>query len=104
MLLTDLPLFAAQPEPARLHRGTDRATSIAAAEAVSKTLSGRQQMVFDAFVAAGANGLTDGELETQHQFSQWAPSTARKRRCELCAMDKLVEAGRRNGMTVWRLA
>jgi hypothetical protein len=104
MITNDLPLFATHAGTAPLHRRSDAPTAIAAAEAVADKLSGRQAMVLAAFTAAGAHGLTDRELEQRREFAQWAPSTARKRRSELFHLGRLVDGGRRDGLTVWRLA
>lgn len=103
MITADLPLFA-QPAVPALHRQRERATSIAAAAAQERKLSSRHQLVLEAFAAHDALGLTDRELEQLPTFALWAPSTARKRRSELFHMGRLVEADRRGGMTVWRLA
>jgi hypothetical protein len=102
MMLTDLPLFA-QPVVPPLHRRRDPSTSRDAAAKVARKLSPLHAQVIDAVAAAGARGLTGGELEQLPQFADLKPSTARKRASELHHLGRLRHAGRRDGMTVYVL-
>lgn len=97
MIIGDLPLFASV-------RASDRATCRTAARRAARNLGTLHQNVLAAFTRAGDAGLTDRELEQLPEFRDLAPSTARKRRSELFQMGRLVDFGKRNGLTVWVLA
>jgi hypothetical protein len=52
--------------------------------------------------------MTDEQLEECPGFDEYAPSTVRKRRCELAEMGLIVPAGNKQNkrgrmMIVWRL-
>ena len=94
MILADLPLFAAT-------RAVDPSTSRDAARRVTRRLGDLHRAVVAAIAAAGRDGLTDRELERLPQFAGLAPSTARKRRSEAFQAGLLIDAGRRDGLTVW---
>lgn len=79
-------------------RGDSPVTSQAAAVRVLEKLSALQHQVLMA-----VDGLTDRELERLPQFSEYAPSTIRKRRSELWQLGRLREDGTRDGLTVWRV-
>ena len=103
MTVADLPLFA-QPAVPPLHRRRDPGTSRAAADRVQRRLSPLHQQVLTAVAAAGDRGATGRELEQLPCFAACAPSTIRKRASECLHMGRLVDGGRRDGMTVYRLA
>ena len=94
MMVADLPLFAAT-------RAADPETIRDAARRVSRRLGDLHRAVVSAVAGAGRTGLTDRELERLPQFAGLAPSTARKRRSEAFQAGLLVDAGRRDGLTVW---
>lgn len=97
MILADLPLFAAVP----MTRRPDHDTSTGAADRVRRTATTLHRQVLEAIAGAGADGLTDRELETLPAFRHLAPSTARKRRSELFHAGLLEKAGVRDRLTVW---
>lgn len=102
--LRDLPLFAPPPEPVvarKMARGRDRQTAKDAAGRVGPHLSPLQQQVLAAVRSAGAEGLTDRELEQLPAFQSLAPSTVRKRRSELLQQGRVQEAGVRDRLTIW---
>lgn len=103
MMVADLPLFA-QPAVPPLHRRRDPETSRRAAARVMHRLSPLHQLVLTAVAAAGGRGATGRELEQLPCFAQCAPSTVRKRASECLHMGRLVDAGRRDGMTIYQLA
>jgi len=102
--LTDLPLFQTPVVAKRMARARDRQTAKDAAGRVLPHLSPLQQAVLQALTAAGADGLTDRELERLAGFQHLAPSTVRKRRSELFQLGKVREAGVRDRLTVWVVA
>ena len=85
-----------------LARRYDPATSHEAAAKVSKRLSESQAMVLAAF--DGGVEMNGGECEKLPQFATWKPSSVRHRISDLAALTsgKLVECGKRDGMTVYK--
>lgn len=85
----------------------DPPTSAAAAVGVKRTRTALHARIEAIFEARG--DMTDAELETLPEFSNYGPSTIRKRRSELAQEGRLVDSGttRRNArgcqMVVWRL-
>jgi len=89
-----------------MYRPSNPRTSKLAAQSVTPHLSKLHSLVLEAFKSAGE--LTDEELENRPEFRGLAPSTCRKRRSELVAMDKLEPCGERVNsrgikMVVWRI-
>lgn len=83
-------------------RQQDHVTSINAAHGVNEIKTKLQARVLELL---SIRHMTDGELETLPEFSDYRYSTVRKRRSELLEK-KLVEwtGERRNGQKVWRRA
>lgn len=84
-----------------MHRAADPDTSRQAAERVAEKLSALQERVLVAVAGYGSRGATAREVERLQAFADCGPSTVRKRLSELTRAGKLVENGRRDGMTVY---
>jgi hypothetical protein len=78
------------PKPAPRVRGTDPATSVAAAVAAGERLTGHRWLVLCALVAAGDRGLTDFEYEREIGLKQ---TSAGVRRGELAAVGYCARTG-----------
>lgn len=98
--------FPADTPP--LSRSGDRPTSRAAGESQRPKLSALQLCILGHLVVAGLRGLTDKELEQKPEFAKYAPSTVRKRRCDLLhrkdvepLLDAVGAEVERDGLTVW---
>ena len=85
-----------------MHRKTDHQTAIDASERVAKSCKTElQSAIYEVLIERGP--MTDGELETLPQFSQYGPSTVRKRRSELYQAGRVTETGEvRARMKVWK--
>lgn len=73
-----------------------------AAAKVARKLGELHEAVLDALRSHGP--MNDRELERFPRFANLAPSTARKRRSELFQVGRLEAFGKRDGLTVWRIA
>jgi hypothetical protein len=88
-------------------RSKDHETSVAAAESIVGKITKLHAKVLSAFAEHGE--MTDAKLEQLPQFSDYGPSTIRKRRSELFLMGKLADTGRRElnergaKMIVWAI-
>jgi hypothetical protein len=78
------------------------ATEREAAAKVLRHCSRLHELVLQAFRDRGS--MNDRELERLPQFVDLAPSTARKRRSELFQAGRLIADGKRDGLTLWRVA
>jgi len=99
-------LFGQQPDIRGMHRTGDHQTSIAAAKTVKRKLSELHNRLIEAFKRVGP--MTDGELELLPEFSDYGPSTIRKRRSELYQRGCLEKTSVRKSMgrspmVVWKL-
>jgi len=106
MATADLPLFSQPVEPIEpairgMVRRDDPTTSVRAARSVVRGISALQRQVLEVIAAAGAAGVTDGELEALPAFGKFAYSTVRKRRTELYQGGYLEVVGERDGFKVW---
>lgn len=83
-----------------MSRKDDPQTSVDAARAVAPHLSELQELVLYVYRTRGP--MTAGECERLGHFAACAPSTCRKRICEMVKAGHLVATGeRRGGMQVW---
>lgn len=103
-MLGQLDLFSPSSDPpSQRHSKTSRE----AAEQIKPQLPRLQQIVLDAIIASGANGLTDEQGVTLTNLS---PSTYRPRRIELQTKCLIVDSGKtrptRSGRqaVIWRAA
>jgi hypothetical protein len=73
-----------------------------AAAKVARKLGELHHAVLEELRARGP--MTDRELECLARFDALGPSTVRKRRSELFQVGRLEAFGKRDGLTVWRIA
>ncbi len=98
-----MDLFELSEELDRMHRRPDHDTSIRAAKGILSLRSVLQAEIHAVLKIMGP--ATDGELEKLERFSNYAPSTVRKRRSELFQGGRAEWTGeKRGGMKVWRAA
>ena len=94
----------------RIHgmvRAGDPMTCITAALTIERKASRLHEQITAAIARRGA--MTDQELEDRPQFANYAYSSVRKRRTELCQAGLLICVGvrknkRGNMMQIWELA
>ena len=87
-------------------RATDPVTSLLASKSLKPHMHRLHTVCLEKFKLYGP--MTDEQLEECPGFDEYAPSTVRKRRCELAEMGLIVPAGNKQNkrgrmMIVWRL-
>lgn len=96
-----------EPDLRGMHHADDPYTSVEAAAAVERRRTELHEKVLGAFDVHGA--MTDEDLEQRPEFTDYGPSTIRKRRSELLQAGAIMAIGdRRNSrgrrMLIWNRA